>query len=136
MLAKRFVFNIVGNKTNVNKAAAEIQNVLHSLTNENADIIMENKETILDKIRMDKKYYINKYYFETDGGDLHQSAENINHLSRHIRNSSRGTIHPLVIHIDNDTNVRDFMNICSQVNCVYNLNSSIDEKKDMIDLFI
>ena len=47
-------------KDYVDKAAVEIKTLISNLTKEDPAIIMENKDTILKKLAMDKKYYINK----------------------------------------------------------------------------
>jgi hypothetical protein len=126
MLSKKYVFNIVGKQDNVNKAAIEIKNLLLQLTNEEPTIIMENKDSIIQKINKNN-YYINKYYFESDN-NLEKSSENIINLSRHIRNSSRDYIHPWVMHVENENDppVSEFMKMCNQVNCVYSLNENLD----------
>lgn len=142
MLKKNYVFNLVGKKHLVDKSANEIKNIIFNLTNKNAEIIMENKDSIIKKIyKTTNKYntqiYINKYYFENDN-NINQSAEKITNLSRHIRNESHDYYHPWVMHIENDNTppISDFMNICKQVNCVYPLNSSIDDKKNKLSLYI
>ena len=52
MFRKRFVFNIVGEKSLVDKASLEIKNYISEITKEPVDIIMENKDTIFHKINM------------------------------------------------------------------------------------
>jgi hypothetical protein len=135
MFRQRFVFNIIGEKANVDKASVEIKQIISNLTREPVDIIMEDKSSILRKIT--QPWSINKCYLP-NGGDTELQSSKLVELSRHIRNSSRDTIHPWNLHVENVESkyVSDFMKTCSQVNCVYPLNALGNEKKGILEMYI
>lgn len=134
---KRFMFNVVGEKDMVNSAATEIKDIIFGLTNKKAEIIMEEKETIMNVFKLDTKYYINKYYFESDG-DLNVTADKVVDLSRYIRWKTYDSVHPWNFHVENvdEKYVSTFMRRCSQITCVYPLTATLDDKKNLIDTLI
>ena len=138
MFRQRVVFNIVGKKDLVDKACLEIKNIIHQTKNVDASIMMENKDSIMSKVNTNYKDYnfcINKYYMWVDEP---KDISNVIDLSRHIRNSSRGTIHPFNLHVDDVDSlyVSDFMKNCSQINCVYPIAASNDVKKKNIEIYL
>ena len=138
MFPKRLVFNLVGKKDLVNKASIEVKDIIFELTKEKPLIIMEKMDTIYNKINLnEQKYYINKYYFETDT-NLKESAENVVNLCRYIRNKYHDFVHPWCMHVDeiDTTSVSNFMIMCKQVNCVYPLNDNLNSKKQCINKFL
>jgi hypothetical protein len=134
MLRNRFVFNIFGDKANVDKASIDIKNIIHELTKEPVDIIMEGSSTILRKVNTNNMTYFNINKCYDDRYDCHKITE----LSRHIRSLSHDTIHPWNLHVDavDTLYVSNFMKSCSQINCVYPLNASYSDKKKAIEVFL
>jgi hypothetical protein len=140
MFRKRFLFNIIGYKNNVDKASVEIKNIIFNLTNKPADIIMEDKSTIYYKINKDlynDKCYINKYYLDYNKNiTLHSNK--IVDLSRHIRIVSKELVQPWNLYVEevDSLYVNEFMKTCSQINSVYPLNALNDVKKERIKIYL
>lgn len=139
----RKVFNIVGEKNIVDKAALEIKKTIADLFNYDSEIIIANKESINKTMRWNiyetkqTSCYINKVYMNDKEASDISFANDVVELSRHIRNSNRGTVHPHVLHVDDTNNiyVSEFMKKCSQVNCVYPIQATNKVKSDCIGLF-
>ncbi len=142
MFRKRFVFNIVGEKSHVDKASLEIKEYISEITKEPVDIIMENKDTIFHKINVNNKnckyWNINKCYIDNNKDKQKEYADIITELSRQIRWTSRDFVHPWNLHVEevDSRYVSDFMNKCSQINCVYPLNATEKDKKDSISVYV
>ena len=85
-----------------------------------------------------KYWNINKCYIDDNKEKQKEYANNIVELSRHIRWTSRDFVHPWNFHVENVDSryVSEFMDKCSQINCVYPLSAPEHEKKDSIYVYI
>ena len=143
MFKPRLVFNLVGERSLVERASLEMKQYLGSIYGIDTDILVADKDTIFDKhnislsnIYKQKQFYINKVY--VDPKNINKDADRVTELSRHIRNSTHSMVHPYNFHVEEaeDKYVSDFMNKCGQINCVYPLLASDKEKKRLLEVFL